>query len=353
MVTFTKVTEKQQHKMQGRRLSFATVLLAILLTGCRDPLDVDTSDVQIPEIKLLRLEQDLFSLGNSAVSSGTAALRQKYGVWYEHYIMSFMNRRGTADTNYAASVLAYISDRDVRGAFVQSQRLFNDNEIGRLKTEVDEMARRFHYHFPQRALPARLITCTTGWNYAFAYMDSALIVSLDMYLGDTSQYYKMLRYPQYQVRRMNTQHLPADIARGWLLTEFDTMPANNVLISHAIFYGKLYYAVEALLPDAHDSLVIGYSGKQLKYCDEYEKKLWGYMAANNRLFANDLNVVRELTGEGPFTGAISKDCPPRIAMWVGWQIVRSYMKKNEKVTLAELMAEPDAQMILNKSKYRP
>jgi len=202
-------------------------------------------------------------------------------------------------------------------------------------------------------LPKRLVTCITGWNYAVAYMDSSLLLSLDMYLGDTSRFYQMLRYPQYQARKMNRAHILPDIARGWLLTEMDTAKPENTLLHHTIFYGKLFYAVKALLPETSDSLVIGYSSDQMKTCKTYEKQYWGYMAEKNRLYENSLTNIRELTSEGPFTGAISKECPPRIAMWIGWQIVRSYMENNDKVSLNDLMKEQDAQKILNKSKYRP
>jgi hypothetical protein len=140
--------------------------------------------------------------------------------------------------------------------------------------------------------------------------------------------------------------------RGWMITEFDNNNATNNLLSHTIFYGKIYYAVNALLPDIHDSLLVSYSEAQLNYCRQNEKNLWGYFAEKNRLYENNMNQVQELTAEGPFTAAISKECPPRIAMWVGLQIVRSYMDKNE-VTLSQLMNEKDAQKILNKSKYRP
>ena len=92
---------------------------------------------------------------------------------------------------------------------------------------------------------------------------------------------------------------------------------------------------------------------QMKYCQNYEKNLWGYIAATNRLYENNLKTIGELTSDGPFTSAISKECPPRIAMWVGWQIVRSYMKNNESVSIEQLLDEKDAQKILNKSKYRP
>ena len=91
----------------------------------------------------------------------------------------------------------------------------------------------------------------------------------------------------------------------------------------------------------------------MDYCRTYEKNIWSYFAEKNRLYENSLQTVRELTTEGPFTGAISKECPPRIAMWIGWQIIKSYMKNNKDATLEQLMAETDAQKILSKSKYRP
>lgn len=328
--------------------------LLLILFGChRNTLDVDVSEVKTKPLQLMRFEDDFFALNEADFNTKSAKIKTKYGASYEHYLMNFLSRNGTADSTYKTSVLAFTQDKDIREAYNDVKKKYPGTKLAELMPELDNCVKRFHYHFPERKLPSRLMTCTAGWNYAFAYMDSALIVALDMYLGDASKFYGMLRYPQYQVRRMNAEYILPDIARGWLLTEFDNDDAQNILLNHTIFYGKLYYAVNALLPQTHDSLLIGYSGAQLKYCTTYEKKLWGYFAEKNRLYENNMQTVRELTSEGPFTGAISKDCPPRIAMWVGWQIVRSYMKNNEGVTLAALMKEKDAQKILTKSKYRP
>lgn len=334
-------------------LLFITPLLLILVSCDTNRLDVDVSDIKTPPLKLMRLENDLFALNPTNIDAGTRDLKTKYGIYYEHYLMNFLSRNGTADTAYKPAILSFTQDRDIRNAYKAVKALYPDEKLKALLPQVDDCVKRFKYHFPKKRVPTRLITCISGWNYAFSYMDSSLILSLDRYLGDTSMFYGMLRYPQYQTRRMNEQHILPDIARGWLLTEFDNDNAQNILLNHAIFYGKLYYAVNALLPHTQDSLVIGYTKKQIAYCKEFEKKLWGFFAEKNRLYENNLSTVRELTSEGPFTGAISKDCPPRIAMWVGWQIVRSYMKNNEKVTLEELMNERDAKKILNRSKYRP
>ena len=324
----------------------------LILSSCKnDPLDVDVSSVNTQPIKVQRLEQDVFSLNAGNMDKKTNEILQKYGPLYNHYLLNPFGIRGTTDTNYKSQVLDFITDRDVRAAYKGTQALYGD--LSAIENGVNLMVKRFKYHFPERKVPHRLVTLTSGWNYAFAYMDSALVISLDMYLGDTSMFYQMLRYPQYQARKMNRLHILPDIARGWLLTEFDNSMSENTLLNHTIFYGKLFYTVNALLPDHADSLIIGYSAEQIKTANKYEKEYWSYMAEKNRLFENSLTTVRELTTDGPFTAAIGKECPPRIAMWLGWQIVKSYMKNNEEVSLQQLMSEKDAQKILNKSKYRP
>ena len=45
------------------------------------------------------------------------------------------------------------------------------------------------------------------------------------------------------------------------------------------------------------------------------------------------------------------ESPGRVGVWIGWQIVRSYMKNNN-VTLQELFAK-DAKEIFDNSKYKP
>lgn len=330
----------------------AAVLL-LVLCGCRrDRLNVDLSDVHTEPLKVFRLEDDLFSLNAADFDEKSRVIKNRYGVYYEHYLMNFLNRRGTADTLYKPAVLSFINDRDIKETYAYIKKLYPGEKMKEIAGEADVCVKRFHYHFPKRHLPTRLITTLSGWNYAFSYTDGALVISLDMYLGDTAKFYQMLRYPQYQTKKMNAHYILPDLVRGWLLTEFDSAESVNTLLHHTIFYGKLFYAVNALLPQTNDSLIIGYSSKQMAYCKEYEKNLWGYFAEKNRLYENSLQNVRELTSEGPFTGAISKDCPPRIAMWVGWQIVRSYMNANENVSLEQLMQE-DAQKILTRSKYRP
>lgn len=328
--------------------------LLLILAGCsQNNLDIDVSDISIDELKLVRLEEKLFEINDANFDAKAPELAKRVGPFYVKYLINPLRTNGSGDSLYKSNLLAYINDNDIRAAFNECKKIYTSQKMENLVNELELCRKRFKYHFPSRPLPDKLITCTTGWNYAFAYSDKALVVGLDMYLGEQSKFYKMLAYPQYQTRKMNEAHLLPDIARGWLLTEFDNNDAVNNLLHHCVFYGKLFYCVNALLPNTPDSLLIGYTSKQINYCDKFEAKLWGFFAEKNKLYENDLQLIRELTSEGPFTGAIHKDCPPRIAMWVGWQIVRSYMKNNKDVSLEDLMKEGDAQKIVSRSKYRP
>lgn len=336
-----------------KSILFPALALFLLCACNRNELDVDISGISTRPLTVLRLDKDLFSLKEPDFETKSAALRSRYGIYYEHYLANFLNRGGSRDSLYRPAVLHFTGDKDIVEAQQYIMQLYPDSKIQDIAAEADRCVKRFRHHFPERKLPSRLVTCMSGWNYSSAYVDSALVVSLDMYLGDTAKFYQMLRLPAYQAKKMNEHYILPDMARGWMLTEFDNSAAVNTLLHHTIFYGKLFYAISALLPEANDSLIIGYNSAQMKYCREYEKNLWSYFAEKNRLYENNMQTVRELTSDGPFTGAISKECPPRIAMWVGWQIVKSYMKNNKETTLEQLMTEADFQKILNKSKYRP
>jgi hypothetical protein len=47
------------------------------------------------------------------------------------------------------------------------------------------------------------------------------------------------------------------------------------------------------------------------------------------------------------------ESPGNTGSWLGWQIIRTYMKKHPEVTLKDLIQLKDAQKILDDSGYRP
>jgi hypothetical protein len=329
------------------------ILPLLLLCSCGgNRLEVETDDIKVEKVEILRLDKDLFAMDTSKIASYTKSMQEKYGDFYSTFIFGILNPGEVRDSAYKA-VAAFINNKDMKQMHADVNRIYTTEEINRLSSEMESAFKRFRYHFPGKPLPKKVVAFESGFNYNITTADSTLGMGLEMYLGADNAFYRMLQWPQYKTIQLRKEYLVSDAMKGWIINTFDSNEPINNLLNHMIFYGKMYYCMDAVLPDTPDSIKIGYTSEQVKYCEAYEKKLWGHFTEKERLYKNDLKEIAEYTSEGPFTSAISKDCPPRIAMYIGWQIVRSYMNKNEKVSLEDLMKTKDAQLILTKSKYKP
>ena len=72
------------------------------------------------------------------------------------------------------------------------------------------------------------------------------------------------------------------------------------------------------------------------------------------LYSTDSKLANRFINPAPFSKfylEIDNESPGRVGAWIGWQIVRSYMKNNE-VSLKQLLVM-DATEIFNNSKYKP
>jgi hypothetical protein len=48
-----------------------------------------------------------------------------------------------------------------------------------------------------------------------------------------------------------------------------------------------------------------------------------------------------------------KAAPGRTANWLGWQMVKSYMKRFPETTFEELINMQDSQALMDQSRYKP
>jgi outer membrane lipopolysaccharide assembly protein LptE/RlpB len=329
-------------------------LFVNFLTSCgHNQLDIDTSNVKQEPVVFKRLDKDVFSLTPENVASKMVEYQNKYSTFYTRYVSSIVNNGGKVDSLYSQTLLRFVNNQDIKNAYKDLTKTYTDNDVELIGDDMTEAVKRFKVFFPKRKTPKQFVTFMSGFQYNVVYVDSTLGVGLDMYLGSNNMFYSMMELPKFRTRTMNKEHVLSDAVRGWIITEFDNADPVNNLLNHMIFYGKIFYVCDALLPNVQDSIKMGYTTAQMEYLGKYEKNVWGFFAKDNKLYDNDMKLVSEFTSDGPFTRAISKECPPRVAMWLGQQIVKSYMEHNSDVTLEDLMNEKDAQKILSKSKYKP
>ncbi|HEY0030682.1 MAG TPA: hypothetical protein VGC65_07985 [Bacteroidia bacterium] len=331
--------------------SYIYFVFFLFLTSCgNDPLDVDVSDVSIKEITIDRLEQDLFGMDTTNIKPATEKLVAKYGKFYSTFVSVILNNGGLRDSSYAFRIKSFISDFYMKKAFLDVQKTYPDTE--ELKKGLTKAYERFNYHFPDKALP-KPVTMISGFNYSVVVVDSTIAIGMETYLGSNSEFYTALAVPRYKSMFMNRENMVPDAIRQWMLTEFPNTMQKHDFLSEIIYMGRIMYLADALLPGTPDSLKIQYSALQMDYCQQNEFNVWSYFAAQKLLYTTDQAEIMKYTSDGPFTSALSKEAPSRIGHWMGWQIVRQYMKNNPDVTMKDLMNEVDAQKILTKSKYKP
>ncbi len=234
--------------------------------------------------------------------------------------------------------------------FQKSQEVFGNFDVE--KFQIEELFKHVKYYHSSFNSP-KILTLITNLDYQnkVVYADSLLFVSLDMYLGKDNDVYN--DFPLYIGQNFDKSNLVVDIAES--ISEHYFIPSKSrQFINLMINEGKKMYMIDSYLPSVSDAKKIGYSIDKLDWAEANESQLWKYFIENKLLYSTDSNLYTRFIANAPFSKFyidIDKDSPGRIGVWIGWQIVRSYMNNND-VTLQQLL-QTNSEEIFKKSKYKP
>ena len=236
------------------------------------------------------------------------------------------------------------------------QELYNEvqkkySNFQPIKLEIEDLFRHIKFYFPKTKTP-KVVTLIYEMdaNTKAIYADSLVLISLEMYLGKDHKFYD---YPAYQKQNFEQNQILPDIVSSFAQTKIK--PSNDKsLLSLMVDAGKELYLKDVLLPNYSDANKIGYTPEQIQFCNENESFMWQYFIQEKMLYATDSKLASRFINPAPFSKfylEIDNDTPGRIGTWVGWQIVRSFMKNNDVNLNKMLMMNADE--IFNKSKYKP
>jgi hypothetical protein len=332
-------------------ITFLALAIPAMISCKRNHYKVNTSYLSA-EIKIKRLERDLFSLNPGDIASKVPELKNEYMGFLQ--LFSYVINAGEInDSSFSDFLVRFCTDKQNNDVYTLTMKIYPD--LGEIEDGLQQAFRHYLYYFPDRSVPA-VYTCITGFNNSIITGDSVLGIGLDRYLGNDCEYYPRLNIYKYMAARMTRENIIPDCVYGWGASEWDfstsEYPADNVL-TEVIHAGKLKYYEKCMLPETSDELIFGFTPDQMKFCRNNESQMWQYLVENDLLFKSDKFTIRNLTGEAPFTSYFTKESPGRAAVWLGFRIVESYMIKNPGKNIVELMKNTDVQEILQKAKYSP
>ena len=335
---------------------FLLITPVILFFDCsNNEFDTDISDVELHPVTFKRMYKEDFNADTINLKEHILSMKKKYGPFYNQFYGSILEGSGNNDSVFSNQFKGFIRDRDMRMIFNLINSKYDDKFIRETEESTTQVFKRAKKLFPDTMLPKQFVLFYSGLNYRNINVDSTIGIGLEFYLGGDSKIYDMISQPvpSYKKRLMEKEYIIRDMVMSWVLFKFDQNQPESNLLETMMEAGRFFYCTKRLLPDMHDSVLFGYNSKQMEYCEKYEKDIWKFFSEKNRLYLNDMKEIISYNTEGPFTAAISKDCPPAIARYIGYRIICSYMKNNNEVRLADLMSNANSQKLMTKSKYKP
>ncbi len=318
--------------------------ILLFFTQCakkdRKHIDIDTP---IVNIEIERLEAKLSSFD-------TTTQVAQFIAEYPLYAKEFLRAGQFSDINY----LLYELVRMGKDLGIDTLTQDAENAFPTMSFLNEKLSSGFNYlthYYPKHPIP-KVYSHITGFGTDLFVRDSIIVIGLDFFMAGKSKFIPK-DIPGYILDYYSEEYIPTKVMAlvSQRYNAFDRK--DQTALSQMIHYGKSYYFIESMYPSFADSIVIEYSAKEVEDLKYMAPKVWAHFVENKLFFSTKREVIRRYIDDRPNTTEIADKCPGRIGRWLGWQIVRSYMKKHPEVSLNDLMEEKDASKIFKESKYRP
>jgi gliding motility-associated lipoprotein GldB len=309
-------------------------MVLCLFFSCSDKKtnQIDVSNISI-DFSVKRYDVDFYTATRETLSE----VKQKYPYLFPNQFTDSLS-------------LSKINDKQEQELFLEVQKLYKD--ILPIKNQLTSLFKHVKYYNPNFNEP-NIVTMLTNIDYdsRVIYSDSLLLISLDVYLGKNHEFYG--DYPKYIKENNTKEHIVVDAAKA-LIDKQMSFSKNRSFVSKMIYEGKKMYLLDLYLPSIYDKEKIGFTKEKLNWAISNEEQVWMYFIDKKLLFSTDTKLNKRFLENAPFSKFYMEQdnlSPGKIGVWLGWQIVRSYMKHND-VSLQELLAINESDLF-DKSKYKP
>ena len=326
------------------------ISLTLFLSSCNksNRFEIDTTKNRV-NVKIQRFDKDLISLDSTNSEPALAKLYKSYAQFLPVYTAEVLNVDAKDTAAIRQLFMKYNSDKTF--SKVNKTVLEKFNDISDIENTVSESYTYIRHYFPEVKLP-EIYFFVSGFNRSVLMNGKFIALGTDLYLGSDYPAYKDLSY-DYLLVNMRRECVATDLVSATLFRMFVMDSSKDRLLDNMIFRGKVMYLLSVFMPNEKPEDLMGYTPEQWKWCKSYKKEIWGTIIENMDLFSTNMLLISKYMNDAPFTAPVSQDSPGRLGTWLGWQIVDSYMRKNQNIGLKNLMDENNYQKILEESGFKP
>jgi len=332
------------------------LLTLCFLFSCKEENVPDVSGIEA-DVKIVRTEKDVFKLGDV---NDLKVLIKNNPAFYQLYLNEILSLRSNSNMDTILHELQeFTKDSLVWDLYNKVDNMYSD--FSPIKVQADQMYKFMKYYFPEKSSLPNLYTFISEFGYQiFVFQDDdgqdGIGIGLDMFLRPEINY-KMVdpdntNFSDYLTSTWNKDHIVKKIA-DLQVAEMAGEPPGHRLIDQMLHNGKILYITKLLLPAAHDSIIMEYTGKQLLWCQNNELQMWSFFFDQKLFYESNPAKISKYVNPGPKSPDMPDEAPGRTANYIGWQIVKAYMDRFPETNLKELLDINDSQWFMEKSKYKP
>jgi len=335
-----------------RKIIFLAAVAAILCSCNKERFFPDK--MEPVEIEIVRFDSVILSLptDSAGLREGLERVQQEDPYAFAAFTDNVVGVDYEDLDGVAAELGLFLNDTVYGFKAVNQKAKEEFEDISYLKSCLNNAFTRTHYLYPEWELPTLYFMITGFQGNAFMLESTDFLIGVDMYLGSDFPYYNGVVY-DYQKKMMNKDCIVGHVVMNYLYYHLTYAPKQDRLLDRIIYQGKIHYMMHQLMPGRKPSYIIGWTDAEWAWCEKHEKQIWGVICDKQDLFSTVPMTVNSYVNDGPFTSEISQESPSKVGIWIGWQIIESYMKKHPETTIQQLMEMEDAQIILQESKYKP
>ncbi len=326
-------------------------ICVLAMTGCQKGRTYFPKDLEPQQIELIRFDKALLNVHEATVAHDIRVLYDEYPVFMPLWVEDILGVPA-ADTAYLEQQLPQFLNDTMYGfkqTNAREQEVFAD--VSDIQSSINKAFARIQWLYPETEIPS-VYLFVSGFVTPIFFEEELVGIGADMYLGSDYEYYNRVVY-DYQKQTMRKECIPVDVISAYLFRTLPYTSDKSRLLDQMMYRGKVMYLTAQIFDELPGYEVMGWTKEQWKWCEENERAIWHLVMDKRDLFKTESLVLTSYLNDGPFTSEVSQDAPGRLGIWLGWRIVESYMEHNENVSLQELMAEPDAQKIMELSLYKP
>ncbi|MDG1714538.1 gliding motility lipoprotein GldB [Lacinutrix sp.] len=236
---------------------------------------------------------------------------------------------------------------------LQNETIKKFENLKKETVEIESLFKHVKYYFPEFKTP-RVITVATDVDYRNKVIvtDTIVVLPLANYLGKDHFFYDGIQ--EYIAEDLEPKHLVVDLATNYA-KHYTFNQRRKTFLDDLIFEGKLLYFKDKVIPFKTDAEKLNYTEAEYNWAKANEEYIWRYFVDKELLFNTDTKLPSRFINPAPFSKfyleQIDSESPGEIGKYIGWQIVRDYMKNNT-ISFKQMLTK-STEEIFDNAKYKP